>query len=59
MGITLADNTRPLTRGPLTIHDQGIETGEIVWSQRIGIRVGTEHHWRATVKDHRSVSGKR
>ena len=26
-------------------------------TQRIGIRVGTEHHWRATVKGHRSVSG--
>ena len=59
MGITLADNTRPLTRGPLTIHDKGIHHGEIVWSQRIGIRVGTEHHWRATVAGHRSVSARR
>ena len=59
MGITLADNLRPLTRGPLTIHDRGIEPGEIVWDSRIGIRVGTEHPWRATVKGHRSVSGKR
>lgn len=59
MGITLEDNERPLTRGPLTIHDKGIPPGEIVWSQRIGIRVGTEHHWRATVKGHRSVSGRR
>lgn len=59
MGITLEDNERPLTRGPLTIHDQGVVPGEIVWSQRIGIRVGTEHHWRATVKGHRSVSGRR
>jgi len=56
MGITLSDNTRPLTRGPLTIHDRGIVTGEIVWDSRIGIRVGTEHQWRATVKGHRSVS---
>jgi DNA-3-methyladenine glycosylase len=56
MGITLADNKRPLTRGPLTIQDRAIETGEIVWSQRIGIRVGTEHHWRATVAGHKSVS---
>jgi len=59
MGITLADNLRPLTRGPLTIHDKGIRHAEIVWSQRIGIRVGTEHHWRATVPGHCSVSGKR
>ena len=53
MGITLADNLRPLTRGPLTIHDRGIAAGEIVWDSRIGIRVGTEHQWRATVKGHR------
>jgi DNA-3-methyladenine glycosylase len=58
MGITLADNQRPLTRGPLTIHDRGIIAGEIVWDSRIGIRVGTEHQWRATVKGHRSVSGR-
>jgi DNA-3-methyladenine glycosylase len=59
MGITLADNTRPLTRGPLTIHDRGLAPGDIVWDTRIGIRVGTEHPWRATVKGHRSVSGRR
>ena len=58
MGITLADNTRPLTRGPLTIHDRELVMGPIVWSKRIGIRVGTEHDWRATVVGHRSVSGK-
>ena len=59
LGITLADNLRPLTRGPLTIHDRGIAAGEIAWDARIGIRVGTERPWRATVAGHRSVSGKR
>src|SRR5690349_17173650 len=59
MGITLSDNTRSLSRGPLTIHDRGLELGEIVWSKRIGIRVGTEHDWRASVAGHNSVSGKR
>jgi 3-methyladenine DNA glycosylase Mpg len=59
MGITLADNTRPLTRGPLTIHDRGFAMGPIVWSKRIGIRVGTEHDWRASVAGHPSVSAKR
>ncbi len=59
LGITLADNLRPLTRGQLTIHDRGIAAGVIVWDSRIGIRVGTEHQWRAAVKGHRSVSGKR
>ena len=58
MGITLADSTRPLTRGPLTIHDRGLAMGPIVWSRRIGIRVGTEHEWRATVAGHKSVSAK-
>ena len=59
MGITLADNTRPLTRGPLTIHDRALSMGPIVWSKRIGIRVGTEHDWRASVAGHLSVSAKR
>lgn len=59
MGITLADNTLPLTRGPLTVHDRGLSMGPILWSQRIGIRVGTDHDWRATVAGHRSVSGRR
>ena len=57
MGITLADNLRPLTRGPLTIQDRGITHEDIVWDPRIGIRVGTDKMWRATVKGHRSVSG--
>jgi DNA-3-methyladenine glycosylase len=59
MGITLADNLRPLTRGPLTIQDRGITHHDIVWDPRIGIRVGTDKMWRATVKGHRSVSGKK
>ena len=56
MGITLADNLRPLTRGPLTIQDRGIRHQEIVWDPRIGIRVGTDRMWRATVRGHASVS---
>lgn len=56
MGITLADNLRPLTRGPLTIHDRGISHDEVVWDPRIGIRVGTEKLWRISVRHHRSVS---
>ena len=59
MGITLADNRRTLTRGPLTIHDRSLRYGPIAWSARIGIRVGTEHDWRASVAGHRSVSGPR
>ena len=59
MGITLADNRRVLTRSPLTIHDRGLAYGPIAWSPRIGIRVGTDHDWRACVAGHRSVSGPR
>lgn len=59
MGITLADNTRPLTRGVLTVRDQGRAPGEIVWDTRIGLRVGTESPWRATLKGHPAVSGTR
>ena len=58
MGITLADNLRPLTRGPLTIHDRGITHVDIAWDPRIGIRVGTDKMWRATVLGHKCVSGK-
>jgi DNA-3-methyladenine glycosylase len=59
LGITLADNRRPLTRGPLTIRDEGVSAGSIAWDSRIGIRVGTDRPWRATVVGHPSVSGRR
>ena len=59
MGITLSDNTRLLTRGPLTIHDRGITFDDIVWDGRIGIRVAADRPWRASVAGHRSVSGRR
>jgi len=58
MGITLADNLRPLTAGALTIQDQGRVTPFVVWDSRIGIRVGTDRQWRASVAGHRSVSGR-
>ncbi len=57
LGISLADNVRPLTRGPLLIRDEGLEIGELAWDGRIGIRVGTDRRWRASVAGHRSVSG--
>ena len=57
MGITLDDNLRSLSRGPLTIHDRGVTIGEIGWGPRIGIRVGTEQPWRVSVVGSRSVSG--
>jgi DNA-3-methyladenine glycosylase len=58
MGITLADNLRPLTKGLLTIQDTGLVAPLVVWDGRIGIRVGTERPWRASIAGHRSVSGR-
>ena len=57
LGITLAHNRLPLTRRPLTIEDDGFSVPEVAWSPRIGISVGTEHHWRCTIPHHRAVSG--
>jgi DNA-3-methyladenine glycosylase len=57
LGITLAQNTRPLTRGPLVIEDRGGRVARVVWGPRIGIRVGTDRHWRALVADSPAVSG--
>jgi DNA-3-methyladenine glycosylase len=59
MGVTLADNLRPLTRGLLTIHDRGITHHDVVWDPRIGIRVGQDRMWRATVAGHKCVSAKK
>jgi DNA-3-methyladenine glycosylase len=58
MGIDLALNTRPLFRRPLTIEDRRLDPGAIAWGPRIGITRGTEHHWRAWVAGHPSVSGR-
>lgn len=58
MGITLADNLRPLTAGALTIRDEGLPRPLVVWDGRIGIRVGTERPWRASIAGHRCVSGR-
>jgi DNA-3-methyladenine glycosylase len=58
LGITLAENTRPLTRPPLTIEDRGDRVEHVCWTPRIGIRVGTEHHWRCTIVGSRAVSGR-
>jgi DNA-3-methyladenine glycosylase len=59
LGITLDDNQRSLSRGPLTIQDRGLAIGDVTWSPRIGIRVGTDRPWRAVVAGHRSASGRR
>ena len=58
MGITLADNLRDLVSGPLLIEDRGHAVDEVLWGPRVGIRVGTDRHWRCWVAGHHSVSGR-
>jgi DNA-3-methyladenine glycosylase len=59
LGITLAQNRLSLTRRPLTIEDDGFRPREVSWSRRIGISVGTEHHWRCIVPTSAAVSARR
>jgi DNA-3-methyladenine glycosylase len=57
MGITLAQNRLDLIGDQLFIEDRGREPGGIAWSERIGIRVGTDRLWRAYLRDCHAVSG--
>jgi DNA-3-methyladenine glycosylase len=59
MGITLAENKLDLLGDRLFVEDRGLTIDEIAWGSRIGIRVGTEHPWRAYAAGHAAVSGKR
>ncbi len=60
MGITLAQNESDLCGAGLYIEDRGsLLAGEIAWSPRIGIRVGTERAWRAFVVSHPAVTAVR
>jgi DNA-3-methyladenine glycosylase len=57
LGITLAENWIDLENDRLYIENRGRRPREIAWTPRIGIRVGTEHPWRAYVVGSPSVSG--
>jgi len=57
LGITLKDNRLDLTGDTLYVEDRGYRPKRISWSPRIGISVGTEHHWRCYAEAHLSVSG--
>ena len=57
LAITLAQNKLPLTRAPLLIEDRGDTVEHVTWGPRIGITVGTEHHWRCVIAGHPAVSG--
>ncbi len=58
MGITLRDTGTDLLGSKLYVEDRGYRIDAISWSPRIGISVGTEHHWRCFAEGHVSVSGK-
>jgi DNA-3-methyladenine glycosylase len=57
LGISLAENRLDLTSSRLSIEDRGHVPSRIVWGPRIGIRVGTDRHWRCWIDGHRCVSG--
>ena len=58
MGIGPELNRADLTGDRLYIEDRGIAIGRVVWTPRIGIRVGTEQPWRAHIDAHAAVSGR-
>lgn len=59
LGITLAHNRLDLACGPLVVEDWGIRPEHVVWTPRIGIRVGADRLWRAAFASHPCVSGPR
>lgn len=58
LDISLDQNRADLTSGVLTIEDHGFPARPVEWSPRIGIRVGTDQHWRCTASDSEAVSGR-
>ena len=56
LGISLADNRRDLTSGPLRIEDRGLLPRTIARSRRIGISVGVEADWRVFAVDSPAVT---
>jgi DNA-3-methyladenine glycosylase len=58
LGITLAQNLQPLTRGALVVEDRGDRVSRVVWGPRIGIRVGTDRLWRAVIADSPALSAR-
>jgi len=57
LGIDLRQNTLDLADGPLTIERGATRPRRLVWSPRVGIRVGTRRRWRCHWPDHPAVSG--
>jgi DNA-3-methyladenine glycosylase len=59
LGVSLRQNIRDLTDGPLRIEDRALPPREVAWTPRIGIRVGTESLWRCIAVDSDAISGPR
>ncbi len=59
LGISLRDNERDLTRGPLRIESRNLPRRALAWSRRIGITVGVEAEWRVFAAGSAAVSGSR
>jgi DNA-3-methyladenine glycosylase len=60
LGITTpTHNGRLLTSGVLTVHDDGSEAGDVVWTPRIGVTLGADRRWRCATPSSRAVSGVR
>jgi DNA-3-methyladenine glycosylase len=59
LGIDLAQNWIDLVGEALFVEDRGGVGGDLVWSPRIGIRVGADRPWRCYVRGSPAVSGPR
>ena len=60
MGIsTPVHNGRMLTRGELTVRDDGTAVAGVVWTPRIGVTLGADRYWRCADREAASVSGVR
>lgn len=57
MGIGLGHNRADLTQDRLCVEPAAQPQGLVVWTPRIGIRVGTDRLWRAVVDRHPCLSG--
>jgi DNA-3-methyladenine glycosylase len=56
MGVALEHNRLDITRPPLWIEPVRGASPDVVWTPRVGIRVGTERFWRCVVKGSPYVS---
>jgi DNA-3-methyladenine glycosylase len=59
LGISLRENARDLTSGPIWLDDRGLDPAAVAWSPRIGISVGIDRLWRCYDPSSSSVSGAR